>query len=203
MPIVKNHRNSSGIALVTALMFTLIALGIIVGTYYIVHKSTELSGLFKRFQTANEAAMGAFEFFTKEFMRVMMQGQSPNLPQLYGNVFRASDSVNYTCLRSKLFSEPDANGYTNCQGDSTALNPTIRPDLIFHFDPFVVFLKITDTLEGNTDIGGVSLVGAGVVESGSNVISPPHIPYIYRIDILGQREFGAMERAWITGVYSY
>lgn len=193
------HKNS-GIALVTALMFTLIALGIILTTYHMIMRSTELSGLFKRYQTAHEAAIGAFEFFTKEFMRRTLQGENMNLP---APVFSPNEPVNFNCIRTKLTAAPTTNGYTNCVGNSTGLNPSDQPDLVFHFNPFAAYLKITDTLEGNTDIGGISLIGSGVVEAGATFISPPHIPYLYRIDILAQRETGAIERAWITGLYSY
>lgn len=200
MSKLKNLGKNKGIALVTALMFTLIALGIILGTYHMLMRSTELSGLFKRYQTAQEAALGAFEFFTKEFMRRTLQGENMNLP---APVFSPTEAVNFNCIRTKLTAAPSENGYTNCTGNSTGLNPSDQPDLIFHFNPFVAHLKITDTLEGNTDIGGVSLVGSGVVEAGATFISPPHIPYLYRIDILAQRESGAIERSWITGLYSY
>lgn len=198
------HKNNSGIALITALMFTLIALGIILATYQLVQRGTELSGLFKRYRTAMEAAMGSYEFFTKEFIVKTLEGETLNLNDpTISQVFRPDEPISYTCIRSKLTTSPEAGGYTNCQGNSTDLNPTVSPDLIFHFDPFIAYLKVTDTAEGNSEIGGTPLAGSGVVEAGTTFITPPHIPYLYRIDILAQRQGGAMERAWLTGLYCY
>jgi Tfp pilus assembly protein PilX len=77
-------RNEKGIALVMALMISLVVMLIIVGTLYLITQSTSMSGAGKRYATASEAADGAVEVM-KDAVNLMMVGEDvASLPLVDG-----------------------------------------------------------------------------------------------------------------------
>ncbi|MBI5640679.1 MAG: pilus assembly PilX N-terminal domain-containing protein [Nitrospirae bacterium] len=90
---------------------------------------------------------------------------------------------------------PDEDG--GVPGSQVSLDPTQNPDIMMDLrnpldplDPLTnyrVFSKIVNTVQGNTDVGGVvtggRLGGHGVVEASSGVVNPPHHPFLYRIEV--------------------
>jgi Flp pilus assembly pilin Flp len=59
--MMKLFRNEKGIALVSVLILSLIALSIIATLVYLVIQGTRFSGFFKRYETAREAGTGGAE----------------------------------------------------------------------------------------------------------------------------------------------
>ena len=68
--------------------------------------------------------------------------------------------------------------------------------------PFTVYTKIVDTVPGNSDISGLQLEGSGVAES-SSLLRPQQIPYIYRIEIQGERKDNPTAQANLEVLYAY
>jgi hypothetical protein len=72
---------------------------------------------------------------------------------------------------------------------------------------FTVTYKIVDTVEGNTASGGIvasgDLSGSGVVASSGGVYSPPHFPYLYRVEVMARRTLNPLERARTSMLYGF
>jgi hypothetical protein len=65
-----------------------------------------------------------------------------------------------------------------------------------------VYTKIVDTVPGNSDLSGLQLEGAGVAET-SPLVKPLQIPYIYRIEIQGERKNNPTAQANLEVLYAY
>jgi hypothetical protein len=119
------------------------------------------------------------------------------------------DAAISACFTTKL-----TNITTNWGGCSFSLDPTQTPDITFTLaaaggTPYNVVAKIVDTTAGNTDTSGINLIGFGVVEGGggSSIITPQQRPYMYRIEVQGQRQgtttTDTTERANLSLLYAY
>lgn len=199
--------NEKGIALVTALMFTLISLTIVMALLYMITRSTQISGQQKKYKTSLEAAYGGTEIITKDIIPMILSNySSPTLVPTITDAFDAVDmEVNATqkCLQSKL-TQSTKNWPAGC---SNIPNPKKEPDLTFQLsaatgNPFTVYSKIVDTSSGNSDVSGLQLEGSGVAE-GSSLITPQHFPYIYRVEVQGERENNPTTQANIEVLYAY
>ena len=204
---IKCLNNEKGIALVTALMLTLISLTIIMALLYMITAGTKLSGAQKRYKSSLEASQGGAEILLKDIIPTVMRNYSSStLVTQVQNDFSAValqvDSAQ-NCLQAKL-TRPSSQWPAGCSNTS---NPKESPDISFNLqattgNSFVVYTKIVDTVKGNTDVSGLQLEGAGVAES-SPVLTPQHFPYIYRLEVQGERATNAKEQANISVLYAY
>jgi hypothetical protein len=205
---MKIVNNNDGVALVTALMLTLISLGIVMSLMLMVTRSTTVSGMNKRYKTSIEAAYGGTEIITKDVMPMIFRNySSPTLAadltdatKGFGSMLQVADQK---CLQAKL-TKPTIGWPTECSSTS---NPKQSPDLSMTLqatsgNPFIVYSKIVDTQKGNSDRSGLQLEGAGVAESNS-YITPQHFPYIYRLEIQGERQNIASGQGNIEVLYAY
>lgn len=198
-------RNQQGIALVTALMFTLISLTMLMGLLYIVTQGIQVSGSHKRYKTALEASYGGAEIALKEIIPAIFQGfSSAQITNTFSGVGLQVNNSS-TCLYQKL-TLPTSQWSAAC---SQTLDPKASPDLNFKLQaqginaaPYSVYTKIIDTTSGNTDTSGLQLEGAGVAET-TALITPQHFPYIYRVEIQAERETNATEQANLSLQYAY
>ncbi len=69
-----NKCNQKGIALVLALVITMIVMIMIVSTMYVINRSTSMSGAGKRYQTASAASDGAVEVM-KDSIGLLINGE--------------------------------------------------------------------------------------------------------------------------------
>lgn len=199
--VICHLSSEKGIALVTALLLTLIGLAIILAAIYMVTRGTVLSGLLKRYETALEASHGATEFVTKEFIPKKIGSTTLAALGSYGGI--VTYGINDACFTNKLTLPTTSWG---C-GSST-LSPVDTPDVTLTLQaaggvPFRVRTKIVDTVRGNTSTSGIDLEGLGVVEAGSGIITPQHFPYTYRIEVQGERQTNPDERANLSVLYAY
>jgi len=209
---MKFIRNKNGIALVTSLMFTLITLGIVMALLLMITRGTTVSGLNKRYKTALEASYGGTEIFTKDMFPFILRNYSggtslkTNVETAFGGSQLISPQVagtSKTCLQYKL-TNSTADWPSGC---SNTPSPKQSPDISFSLtavsgNPFIVYSKIVDTVKGNTDVGGLQLEGAGVAES-SSVLTPQTFPYIYRLEVQGERQNNPTAQANIEVLYAY
>lgn len=201
--IVGQIKNERGIALLTSLLLTLITLAMILVALYMVTSGTKISGLFKSYRTGVEASYGAADLITKDFIPQKITGITLVTLGTYGG--RVAYGVTDACFTTKLTSLTATWGLC-----SSTLDPTDTPDITFTLTaaagaPYTVDAKIVDTTAGNTDTSGLNLIGAGVVEGGggSGIITPQHIPFMYRIEVQGQRQSNPDERASLSLLYGY
>jgi hypothetical protein len=201
-------RNENGVALVTALMLTLISLGIVMALLLMTTQGTKFSGMNKRYKTALEASYGGTEIFTKDiFPFIMKNYSSPTLSNDVQTAFGGSTVTrvlsDQKCLQSKL-TKSTADWPVGCSNTPLAKQD---PDISFNLaatsgNQFVVYSKIVDTVKGNSDVGGLQLEGSGVAQS-SSVLTPQSFPYIYRLEVQGERQNNPTAQANIEVLYAY
>jgi hypothetical protein len=207
MRILKNEK---GVALITALLLAVIGLLMIGGLFVMLKGGIWSSGSQKRYQTALEASYGVLDIMTKDVIpRAISNTAGTSLSTLgnYSGLLNAQTTD--ACFTDKL---TKLNAGTNWSADcslNSLLIPTANADLVFNFQfpapqPAIdVFAKIVDTVPGNSSQSGVQLEGEGVVSSGSGIVTPQHLPYMYRIEIQGQNAANPRENAQLSVLYAY
>ena len=219
---MKLFRNEKGIALVSVLILSLIALSIIATLVYLVIQGTRFSGFFKRYETAREAGTGGAEITVDlinnrgklPYISGIMSTLFPNEcgcgdPDVAGdNTFGDGTAIPtgdpYECLCAKLC-DATADWPTACD---TTLAATTNPDLSLSLaglggDSYSVNSKIVDTIPGYTDMSGEDLGGTGVVTSSSLTLRAPPQPYIYRVEVDAQNATNQIERSTMSVLYGF
>lgn len=205
---MKTIRNEKGVALVTALLLTLVALAIVMAVLYFVMQGTQLSAAQKRYKNSLEASHGGAEVFTKEIIPYVFANNTTGGLATKFTGINLQIPVSNACFQQKLYSPTSQ--WTNCSADSKTLDPKSKPDMILKLNGlltqpgFNVATKIVDTSPGNSDMSGFALLdsGSGVTGTSSGV-SPKHIPAQYRIEVEGERESNSKEKAQLTVLYAY
>lgn len=208
VPIARKLHNNKGVALATALLLTLISLTMVMALLYMVTRGVQTSGQYKRYQTALEASYGGAEMVMKDIVPIIMQNYSSStlkstVEGSFPDGLQVKVESDQACLQKKLTSRVE-DWPSGCSNAATA---KASPDLSFLLQasqgsPFVVYSKIVDTIVGNSDTSGLQLEGAGVAES-STVLKPRHIPYVYRVEIQGERRDNPTARAGLSVLYAY
>ena len=226
---MKCLHNENGIALITALMFTVLSLVICMSLLYMITSGTKASGAVKRYRTSVEAAYGGTDILTKDIL-ISSFGFSDYSSTHPGTSFPdylkstmgtlAGDATVSDCMRQRM-STPTRLWTGICAAPN--LNPKIGPDITFKLNatassPFMVYSKIVDTMErkflvldggtqktvviaGNSDTSSFVLEGGGTTEQGA--VTVPHYPYVYRLEVQGEREQNAQEKSVISVMYAY
>lgn len=197
-------RNKDGVALVTALCMTLISLTIVMAVMYVITQGIIRTGTMKTYRTALEASYGGTDIVIKEIVPALLRVDTGFLDDL-NNKYSMNFMKDTTdaCLNDKL-TKRTADWDPAC---SQSLD--LRADRDFSFtlqasagQPYSIYTKVIDTISGNTDTSGLQLEGAGVAES-TSVLTPQHLPYVYRVEVQGERSQNAVERANLTVLYAY
>jgi hypothetical protein len=203
---MRTLQNNHGIALVTALMMTLISLTMVMALLYVVTQGVRVSGQTKKYHTSLDAAYGGAEIIVKDaFPTILKNYSTVGLVTAVNTAFPLLNPQipDPKCYQQKL-TLATASWPASCSKTS---NPKSSPDLQLTLpsstgNPFTVYSKIVDTVPGNTDTSGIDLLGIGVTEQGS-MTSPMAIPYIYRVEIQGERSAGATTQANIEVLYAW
>ncbi len=137
---MKRFSDERGVALVMALILSLIVLAAVSAMLYLVTQGTMISGFQKRYQTAQEAAKGGMELATKEIISRaiasafldQIQGTDANLTSMKNSIgsdyseillsFTAATST--ACLRNKLLLSTKigtTNNWASCSADNYSL----------------------------------------------------------------------------------
>jgi len=229
---MKCMNNERGVALVMALILSLIILATVSALLYLVTQGTMMSGFQKRYQTSLEASRGGADMLTKEVLSKtigqalsasLLSAAKTSLQNTYSQVSLAFPSTTTTaCLQNKLLWSPwysSTDNWTNCGSNNKTLDPKQNPDITFQLSGpspgqpdqnFIVYAKIVDTVGcttatncPNTDTSGLDLQGQGVAESGSGMVSPKQVPYMYRLEIQAERVTNPDERSNLSVLYAY
>ena len=216
-------RNEKGIALVLVLVLALIGLAMVSALVFMATQGTILSGAMRFYRTADEASVGTAEM-TAEY--ILGRGSMTVLGYAAGcdcgNPAVYTDNIdnvtgNRSCRCDKLCNptaQYNAGGSTLCaDADAVTGGLQISVDPSANFDGSVVLgvytvtYKIVDTVEGNTDMGGIvasgDLSGSGVVATSGGVYNPPHFPFLYRMEVMAQRTTNPRERSRISMLYGF
>ncbi|MCM0083693.1 hypothetical protein L4X63_19070 [Geomonas sp. Red32] len=251
MKAVKKLKEEQGIALVTSLMLTFLALVVILCALYLMTVATKQSGMVKSYKSALQASYGGSDMIMKDLIPQMLMsgdvinqaiasGSTATIAQTFQTIASnfsglndlafgpnyGSATVAAQCLSAKLTSSPSGQLVTGGMGSgygpawstvcpspggavtATSLKPKDLPDFKFTVPgasgapAFTVFSKIVDTVPGNSDMSGTSLMGSGVAETQSN-IAPQHIPYVFRIEVQAERSNNPSETADLSFLYAY
>jgi hypothetical protein len=198
-----------GIALVTALMLTLISLTIVMAVMYMITQSIQQTGANKRYKTALEASYGGTDILMKEIVPLILKDFASTPAALVTDLEGTYSMLGLKvladpqCLKDKLTLGTDAWS----AGCSQLVNPKASSDMSFQLQatggqPYTVYTKVVDTIFGNSDTSGLQLEGAGVAES-TSVITPQHIPFVYRVEVQAEKANNATEQANMSILYAY
>lgn len=205
-------KQERAIALVSILGLIVIG-SVLLGLFlYMLHRGTDISILEKKYRSEKEAALGATEFLSNEVLpdSIELASYSPSIASRILAKYSFPEGVSMSflttddCLRDKLLKET---GEWSSACDRSS-DPKTSPDLKFTLRsedpvPFAVYVKIVDTIPGNTNTRQVTLEGTGVTESQTGLITPQHFPYLYRIEIQAERELNPKERVNLEVLYSF
>lgn len=194
-------RNEKGIALVMVLLLSVIALAIMAGLIYMLTAGTQISGMQKRYRTAQEAGLGGAAI-SYEF--IATRGAA--------GIYTFSNGITEACRTLKL-NQSTANWAigTTCPANSNsiAINPADNTSYDWTLqlgaapDPvYTVYSKIVDTVEGNSG-GDEGLIKGGVVSAGAGEVAVVSRPYLYTIEIDAQNAANPAERAKLSVLYQY
>jgi len=211
---VKEFGREKGVALVSALIVVSVAAGIFAAVMYFALSGTDISGLQRKYQSSKEASLGAIDVLTKDLVPRVMGGS--NLSAVVATLVKpagvlpavTANAANDACFSAKLTTS--TSGWPGGACDSGA-EATTNPDIIFNLKgkadqtkPYVVSMKIIDTVSGNSDRSGVVLdVGSGVVDDASSLIRIQHFPFLYTIVTDARQQGSTTERANMEVLYAY
>lgn len=204
-------QNEDGIALLTALMFTLISLGMVMALLQMLLVETKLSGSQKNYRNSLEASYGGTDLITREIIPRLANystGVGPLLTAYSGtDVGQIDLKLNRTNDALKIKLVTPTSGWGSL---SKTLDPKDAPDISFQLrgqdagTNYKVYAKIVDTVPGNSDMTGVDYLdaGSGVAGNGTG-IAPKHNPSLYTIEVQGERASNAKEKALLSVLYAY
>jgi hypothetical protein len=211
-------RNEKGVALVLVLILSLIGLAMVAALLFMVTQSTSMSGYHRLYRTAEDAGLGGTsvvtEYITSAIPLVAQELKLDNTSMAVLNTSGLGATLNAKyetqltagvtpCLIQKLASS--TGNWTSCGSSDESLDPTEEPDLKFDLGNYRVYTKIVDTVQGNTDSGGLkpgALRGTGVVDSQGR-ISPAANPSLYRIEVQAQGKTNTREVSRYSVLYAY
>lgn len=211
--------NEKGVALVTALMLTMVSLVVCLSLLYIITQSTKSTASKKVYSTAISASYGGAEMIKDVMPRLLSYSSAKTAITGIGsagdfnsvNLAFSTTANDQTCLNDKL--KKATKDWSNiCTADNKSPNAIIKPDFTLKLNGptagtgFKVAAKIVNTVTGNSDPGADPNIDLafGVSQGGSGgVVAPQHLPSLYTIEVSSQREVNAKERADVSVVYAY
>jgi len=175
---MKILRNEKGFALVLVMILAVVALMMTVAMLFMVSRGSYVSGQQKRYRTALEASRGGAE--------AIMDVIATRPPGM-------SDS-----LKTKLSSPTNSWGALD---NSITVTPG-NADRTINLGMYIVYVKVVDTVLGNTGLS-TGLMKSGVVTTSPSEISGMAIPYLYTIEVLSQSTTNSTERSKLSVLYQY
>ena len=180
---------------------------------YFLQKGTETSGLEQKYETAKDASVGAIDVFVKDIVptaigiaSVTPASSLTNAVAKFSSITSATVSASATdaCFSDKLL-KSTASWASSC---STGTDPKTSPDVTFTLQgtngqPFRIYTKIVDTVSGNSNTSGIMLEGSGSAEPQSGIVAIQHFPYMYSMEVQGERQQNLSERANFEILYAF
>ena len=205
---MKYLRNREGVALVVALMFSLVCLGMILTLLYFVLTGTLSTAAKSRYGNIQEASYGGADFVSRTVIPRLFSDYSGGKNSLTGD-FGAADGYGLVLgpdLRQKMHAP------TALWTRSASVNPKEFPDVVFTLpgqsgnQDFKVYAKIVDSSPGVglLDGSGIDYLdgGIGVAGSGSGVLSK-RTPNMFTFEVQGEKAVKPKEKSNLTVLYAY
>lgn len=197
--------DEKGIALVTVLVLSAIALALMAGLIFVVMYGTQISGLHKRYKTALEASRGGANISLQVIGHDTTR-QGGTLISIISSLAFPSRDVGGThtdCLTPKLTAETST-WPAECSR-SLSIDPATQSTYDWRFElpgvgsnNYEVYAKIVDTVRGNSG-PDEALIDTGVVREGA---PGQHVPFLYSVEV-STRTPNAAERAKLSILYQY
>jgi hypothetical protein len=205
--LCRQLRNERGVAMITAIMLSFLAMIIILALLYVVSQGTKTSAASKRYKSALEASYGGTEVFTKYFIPQLSGSTTTSLTAVLVGTAPTFGDTN--CINDKM--NKVMKDWGACSSAAKTDNPKQAPDATFSLRGpagqanFNVYAKIVDTQPGNSDntAGTESLDSASGVAYAASGVAPKHMPATYRIEIRGERTTNPLEKANLSVLYAY
>lgn len=175
---MKILRNEKGFALVFVMILAVIALVMTLAMLSMVSRGSYVSGQQKRYRTAVEASRGGAD---------VMFDVIATRPDTMGS-----------SLVTKLGNP--TNGWGTL--DNTITITPSTSDMTINLGMYIVYVKVVDTVVGNTGLS-TGLLKSGVVTTSPSEISGIAIPYLYTIEVLSQSTTNPTERSKLSVLYQY
>jgi hypothetical protein len=215
MNAIRMLENKRGAALITALMLTTVSLVICLALLYIITQSTKSTASQKRYSNSLAASYGGAEMVKDIMPRLMSYSTARSgIATISGftnvNLAFPSNTADLDCFTRKMKFSTSQWG-SACTDENKSSNAGLKPDFTFKLNGltsgngFRVSAKIVNTIKGNSDISGVDYLeaGLGVSQAGGGVIAPQHFPSLFTVELRGEREVNAKERAEVSVLYAY
>ena len=212
---MKHLADKKGVALVVVLAIVVVCTAMVAVVLHFIQRGTETSVLEQKYATAKDASLGALDVFAKEIipMAIGMAQVTPansitsaltNFTSITSATITAG--VANTCFSDKLLKSTA--DWTNCATSNSSSDPKTSPDVTFTLQganeqPFRVYAKIVDTVSGNSNTSSILLEGTGVAEGSGAVVSIQHFPYMYSMEVQGERQLNPAEKANYEVLYAY
>lgn len=207
---IKFLKNEKGIALAMVLILSAISLALMAALVYMIMSQTEISGIQKRYKTAQEAALGGSAI---AYQLIAERGQFNTALWSYTRITPStctgtSGGTTYTGIDAKIMTSSST--WTNCSNSMT-IDPNAASTSIDYYDmsfelgtgtKYKVYAKIVDTIEGNSG-GDEGLIKSGVVSANSGEVTVQSKPYLYTMEIDAENLTNPDARAKLSILYQY
>ncbi|MDD2854091.1 MAG: hypothetical protein PHU01_01025 [Desulfuromonadaceae bacterium] len=218
-------KNENGVALITALLFMMLSLGIVMTLLYMVTQSTKITSANRSYKTALEASYGATELLSKDILPTIFATYTSGsaLTLLAAKYATVNMGIPDTpCVVQKTSFSTANWDATICLPDTKTTLATEKPDITFNLKAtndssgYNVYAKIIDTkCGGDTSTGqpcsnsklqpagSEDLSDGSGVSGGAGTVKPQSTPAYYRIDVQGQRAANPREKTELSVLYAY
>lgn len=210
---MKHFKNEKGIALVMVIVLSAISLALMAGLVYMIMSQTEISGIQKRYKTAQEAGLGGASV---SYQLIATRGQFTTTLWNYSTVTPStctgtSGGTTYTGINAKIMTASStwsgdcATSLAIDSDPAVALTDDASYDMRIDLGidtTYRVYAKIVDTIEGNSG-GDEGLLKSGVVASNSGEVTVQSRPYLYTMEMLAENPDNPAERAKLSILYQY
>jgi len=203
---MKCLHNNRGIALVTAITLSLIALIVVMGILYLITEGTHTSGSRIMYNSVVDASNGGAEIIMQEIIPKIVNDK---IAAIDTTILTSGFSLDSTCLKEKI-TKNSAEWLTSC---SKNWDPRTNPDFSFKLrgaygHDFKVYSKIVDTVQGvhppqdaPYSRTKVTLSGGGGVSEKAPAEPPP--TFVYTLEISAEKASNPIEQGNLTVVYEY
>ncbi len=213
---MRHLSGQKGAALVVVMAMVVISTAVFAVVLNFIQRGTETSSLEQKYETAKDASFGALDVFAKEVIPTAIAAArvdpTTSLSQTLGKFYAITSAqvaagTTDVCFSDKLL-KSTADWTAGC---SSTTDPKTLPDMTFTLQgannqPFVVYMKIVDTVPGNSDTSGTPTALYSpdpVASSGTGLMATTPIPYLYSMEVQGERQQNPQERARLEVLYAY
>ena len=203
---IKHLKNEKGIALVMVILLSAISLALMAALVYMITSQTEISGIQKRYKTAQEAGLGGASV---AYQLIADRGQFTTALWSYTTVTPSTCTTTsgtpYTGILTKI--NASSSSWTTGCNNSITIDPIDPTTYDMRFDlgigtTYRVYAKIVDTVAGASGVDE-GLLKSGVVASNSGEVMGSGGPYLYTIEMLAESRDNPQERAKLSILYQY